>query len=103
MKTKSFQDYLEKRLSKDEIKEIEGQAKLEVKILKALQKSIADAMNSYMQKSNIGFSEFVRKLDSSPTHVAKIQKGEANLTLASLAHLFASMNQEPELVCKRKK
>ena len=100
MRTKSFQDYLEKRLSKDEIKEIEMQAKLEVKILKALQKGIADAMDSYMKKSKIGFNELVRKLDSSPTHVAKIQKGEANLTLASLAHLFALMEEEPQIVLK---
>ena len=47
MRTKSFQDYLEKRLSKDEIAEIEEQAKLEVKVLRALQKNIADAITNY--------------------------------------------------------
>jgi transcriptional regulator with XRE-family HTH domain len=103
MRTKSFQDYLEKRLSKEEIAEIEAQAKLEIKVLKALQKEIANAMSVYMEKSNIGFNELVRRLDASPTHVAKIQKGEANLTLASLAHISALMGQEPQLVFKRKK
>lgn len=37
MKTKSFQEYLEKRLDKDEIAEIEEQALLEIKILKSIQ------------------------------------------------------------------
>ncbi|HVY54072.1 MAG TPA: hypothetical protein VHA13_06085 [Gammaproteobacteria bacterium] len=103
MKTKSFQDYLEKRLSKEEIAEIEEQAKLEVKVLKTLQKGVAQAMNTYMKKNKIGFNELVRRLDASPTHVAKIQKGKANLTLASLAHLFALMGQEPQLVLKKKR
>ena len=35
MKTKSFKEYLEKRLNKKEIEEIEKQAALEVKILKS--------------------------------------------------------------------
>ena len=41
MKTKSFKEYLEKRLSKKEIAEIEKQAKLEIKILfKSLKKAL---------------------------------------------------------------
>lgn len=35
MKTKSFQKYLEKRLDKDEIAEIEQQAELEIRMLKS--------------------------------------------------------------------
>ena len=89
MKIKSFQKYLETRLNKKEIAEIEKQAKREVKILQSIQKLIADAIDDYMKKNQIGFNELVRRLDSSPTHVAKIQRGEANLTLSSLAHLFA--------------
>ena len=95
MKTKNFQNYLEKRLDKKEIKEIEAQARLEIKILKAIQESISAAMAEYMDKNNIGFNELVKRLDSSPSHVAKIQKGEANLTLSSMAHLFALLGKEP--------
>ncbi len=40
MKTKSFQEYLEKRLNRKEIEEIERQAALEVKILKRMQKKL---------------------------------------------------------------
>lgn len=104
MKTKSFQEYLEKRLNKSEIAEIEEQALRESKILLYIQKSISDAINDYMKKNNVGFNELVRRLDSSPTHVAKIQRGEANLTLSSVAHLLALLEKEPQDVfLKRKK
>lgn len=102
-KTKSFQEYLEKRLDKDEIAEIEEQALLEVKILQSIQKSIADAMTDYMDENKIGFNELVRRLDSSPAHVAKIQKGEANLTVSSLAHILALLGKEPQDIFKKKK
>lgn len=36
MKTKSFRDYLEKRLNKKEIAQIEEQAEREIKIFKSL-------------------------------------------------------------------
>jgi transcriptional regulator with XRE-family HTH domain len=96
MKTKNFKKYLEKRLTSAEIAEIDRQAELEVKILRSIQALITEAMNDYMKKNNIGFNELVRRLDASPSHVAKIQRGEANLTLASLAHIFALLGKEPQ-------
>jgi len=101
MKTRSFQKYLEKRLDKEEIAEIEAQAQLEVKILRSIQRSISDAMADYMKKNDVGFNELVRRLDSSPAHIAKIQRGEANLTVASLAHLLALLGKEPREVFKK--
>lgn len=101
MKTKSFQDYLEKRLSKKEISEIKKQAQLEVKILKSIKKVIAETMDKYMAENEIGFNELVRRLDSSPSHISKIQRGQANLTLSSLAHLFALMGKDPSDVFKK--
>ena len=66
MKTKSFQKYLEKRLNKDEIAEIEERADLEIKILRSIRKTLSDAMADYMKKNGVGFNELVRRLDSSP-------------------------------------
>ena len=103
MKTKNFKSYLEKRLNQEEIAEIELQAKLEIKILNSIQQVISHAMEEYMEKNKIGFNELVRRLDSSPAHVAKIKRGEANLTLSSLAHLFAALGKEPQDVFKDKK
>jgi transcriptional regulator with XRE-family HTH domain len=101
MKTKSFQDYLEKRLSKEEIAEIKEQARLEIKILKAIQKAVADTLEDYMKKNQVGFNELVRRLDSTPAHVSKMQRGEANLTVSSLAHVLALLGKEPQDFFKR--
>jgi hypothetical protein len=103
MKTKSFEKYLEKRLNKQEIAEIKYQAQLEVAFLRSMQKMLADAVAEYMEKNNIGFNEVVRRLDSSPAQVAKIQRGEANLTLSTFAHVLALMNIEPHEVFKIRK
>ena len=103
MKKNNFQSYLEKRLTKSEISQIEHQAKLEMRALQDMQKAIAEAVDKYMKKENIGFNELVRRLHSSPTHVAKIQKGESNLTLSSIARLFALLEQHPQLVFSQKK
>ena len=101
MKIKSFQKYIEKRLTKEELKEIDQQVDLEIKALKALKSDIAEVINSYMKNEDIGFNELVRRLDVSPTHVLKIQKGEANLTLSSIARIFALLGKTPHLVFKQ--
>ena len=98
MKTKSFQMYLRKRLDKKEIAEIEEQAKLEKEALQRLQDDISKAVADYMTKEDIGFNELVRRLGASPAQVSKIQKGEANLTIASLAHIFALLKKQPHLI-----
>jgi transcriptional regulator with XRE-family HTH domain len=101
IKTKKFDTLLEKRLTKAEIEEIEQQAMLEARVLKTLQHDITHAMNNYIKEEKIGFNELVKRLDVSPAHIAKIKRGDANLTLASIARLFAALGQEPHLVFKK--
>jgi hypothetical protein len=103
MRTKNFRTYLETRLNLEEIAEIEKQAELEVKILIWFQQAMSDALKDYMKKNDIGFNALVKRLDSTPTHVAKIQRGEANLTMSSIAHILALVGKEPQDVFKRKK
>ncbi len=100
MQTKSFDHYLAKRLTKTEIKEIEAQAKREKTIFMTLQQEVAKALDHYMQSEGVGFNEVVRRLDISPSKAASIKKGNANLTLASIAHLFALMKKEPHFIIK---
>lgn len=50
MKTKSFRKLIEKRLSKEEIAEIEAEARLEVEILKSMQKFIMDSSEGRKKK-----------------------------------------------------
>ena len=100
MKTKSFAEYAKKRLTKEEIEEIDKEAELEVQFLKSMQMMISVVVNDYMEKNKIGFNELVRRLESSPSHVAKMQRGEANLTLSTFAHLCARMGKEPQEIFK---
>jgi len=102
MKLKNFQDLIEKRFSKKEIAEIERQAELEAKALRSLQQSISDVISDYMEKNKVGFNEMIKRLNSNPTQLIKIQRGTANLTLASLAHIAALLGQEPLLTFKKK-
>jgi transcriptional regulator with XRE-family HTH domain len=103
MKTKNFQSYLEKRLDKADIAKIEHQAKLEVEILRSIQDAISNTLAEYMKTHDVGFNELVKRLNSSPSHVSKIQRGEANLTLSSLAHLFALLGKKPRDMFKSNK
>jgi len=100
MKTKSFYDLIKTKLSQEQLDEIEKQAQLEVAILRSIQKILADTMAEYMKKNKIGFNEVVRRLSTSASQAAKIQRGEANLTLASFAHFLALMGKEPKDVFK---
>jgi hypothetical protein len=79
MKTKNFQQYLEKRLDKTEINEIEKLAQLEMEYLRSLQEDVSQAVAKYMTDEHIGFNELVRRLNISPTQVSKISRGVGGL------------------------
>jgi transcriptional regulator with XRE-family HTH domain len=98
MKAKNFQQYLEKRLDKAEIAEIEKLAELEMEYLQSLQEDVSNAVANYMAEEKIGFNELVRRLNISPAQASNIQSGRANLTLATIAHIFALLKMRPHLV-----
>jgi len=98
MKVKSFKLYLESRLNKEEIADLEKQAETEFETLKALQEDVSRTIAEYMAKEHIGFNELVRRLGVSPSKVSQIQKGEANLTLASIAHISSLLNRKAKLI-----
>ena len=102
MKLGNFQDLLDAKFTKEELAEIDREAELELAALKALQQNVKDLFENYMKQNNFGFNELVRKLDSTPKQVSRIQKGQANLTLASLAMLSAKLGQEPVISFKKK-
>ena|ERR1700688_1452290 len=98
MKLMNFRDHLKKRLDKDEIKELEKQAQIEHEALKLLQHDVAAVIAEHMQENGIIFNELIRNLGISPTQGAKIKKGEANLTFASLAHIAGYLGKKPHIV-----
>lgn len=103
MKKKSFERYLEKRLDKKEIAAIEEAAKIEYDSIIMLQQDVAKAVKDYMDREKIGFNDFVRRLGKSPAQVSKIIKGEANLTLASVAQIYAIMGFRAKIVIDKKR
>jgi len=99
--TKSWNAYRKTRLTKKEIAEIDKEAALEAQILRSFQRMITNTVNNYIKKEGIGFNELVRRLAISPSHAIKIKRGQANLTLASIAHLFASIGKDPKDLFKK--
>jgi hypothetical protein len=98
MRAKNFEEALTKRLDKEEIKTLETQIKLENQGLKILQHDIASALAKHMEETDMGFNELTRCLGVSPSQTAKILKGNANLTCASLAHIAAFLGKRPRLI-----
>jgi NCAIR mutase (PurE)-related protein len=89
MATRSFDDYLASRLSKQEIKEVKIDAQMEYESMLALQHDISKAVIDYMSQNDVGFNDVVQGLGKSPSQVSKIIKGEGNLTIATIAQIFA--------------
>lgn len=97
---KHFKTYLETRLNQAKIQEIEEAAHIELEALKTLQNDVSKAVIYYMSEKDIGFNELVRKSGKSPSQLSKIIKGEANLTMATIAQLYAMMKCRPHIVGK---
>ncbi|MBP9693737.1 MAG: helix-turn-helix transcriptional regulator [Alphaproteobacteria bacterium] len=102
MTTNKFDKYLQQRLKKEDIQEIEAFAQHEYRTLKSLQEGVSAELTTYMAEKKIGFNELVRRLNMSPSQVSKIQKGEANLTLSTISHIFTILDRRPTLVFKSK-
>lgn len=100
MKTKSFDDYLATRFSSEKIKSIKEQSELEFKALQSLQNDLSKSLEQYMQDENIGFNELVARLGSSPSQIRKIQLGQANITLATIAHIAGLLKKNPSITFK---
>ncbi|MGQ4002588.1 hypothetical protein QIW49_07705 [Francisellaceae bacterium CB300] len=99
MKIKSFKEHLDARLNKEDIAEIEQAAEMEYKASQALKEDISKALINYMSQNNVGFNDLVRKLGKSPSQLSKIIKGEANLTITSIAQIFSIIGKMPHIEC----
>ena len=91
----SFEEYLEKRIGKEEKEALEKEAEVHLAILKEMQESISAEVAKFMAKEGIGFNELTRRLDTSTRQTSKIVKGEANLTLETIADLAEVMGKRP--------
>lgn len=98
MKAKDYEATLKQRLAKSEIKKLELLAKREKESLEQLRNAVTVAVSEHLRSNQLGFNEFTRQLGVSPSQTAKICKGEANLTIASIAHIAAYLGKRVRLI-----
>ena len=99
-----FDDYdkiRRQRLTPKEIKAQDGEITREVAALQCMQESISAALARYMAEEGIGINELTRRLSTSSRQTSRIMKGEANITLATLAEVAAIMGATPRIVFER--
>jgi len=94
----NYDDIRKSRLSTADLKKQDKLIKAEAKALKVLQKTISHAVATYMAEEQIGINELTRRLETSSRQTSRIMKGEANITLATLAHLASLMKKTPKII-----
>jgi hypothetical protein len=80
-------EFISEHYSKDDGAEIRAAAQEEFAQLQALQEDVTRIIAQYMAREKIGFNEMVRRLGISPSQFSRIQRGDGNITLATLAHI----------------
>ncbi len=98
---KQFDDYDDvrrTRLSAKEIAARDAEVEREVEALKSMQETISAALARYMSDEEIGINELTRRLQTSSRQTSRIMKGEANITLATLAEVAALIGVKPKIV-----
>ena len=89
-KIKDFQtwDELSKEIfSSSALEDREKRALQRSKIRNELSNNVSSIVVEYMAKNHIGFNELVRQLNMSTATVSKIIKGNANITLDTIAEI----------------
>jgi len=95
-----FDDYdaiRKEKLSKSDLKKQDKLIKAEAQALRIMQETISHAVATYMAEEEIGINELTRRLDTSSRQTSRIMKGEANITLATIAHLASLMKKTPKI------
>ncbi len=99
-KFKSFDAFLEKKIGKEEKASLEKEAENYLLVLKEMQDVISAEVAKYMAKEGIGFNEMTRRMDTSSRQTTRIIKGEANITLETLAELAFVIGKHPHITFK---
>ena len=94
----SYDDIRRKLMTPEEIAAQDSEVHHEVEVLRAMQDCVTQAVTAYMAENHIGFNELTRRLKTSTRQSAKILKGEANLTLATIAELASIIGKRARIV-----
>jgi DNA-binding phage protein len=96
-----FQDVdevMRQYLSAEDIAEAEREADDELAVMRQLQEALKEATIEYLTKNKMGVPDFTEKLQTSTRQTYRILNGEANVTLATLAHLSHVIGKRLKLV-----
>ena len=83
--------------SPDERDDIHRSALRRAEIRRSLSETISKAVAEYMAREHIGFNELTRRLHMSSATTSKILRGDANLTLDTLAAVAVVLGLTPNL------
>jgi len=101
---KQFDDYDDirrERLTPKEIKVQDAAIRRKVAALRSMQKSITSELERFMAEEGIGINELTRRLKTSSRQTSRIMKGEANVTLATLAEVAAVVGAKAKIVFEK--
>lgn len=93
----TFDDYEDIRhelLTPEQIQKNEKEAALEIAALCSMQESLSREIAAYMSAHGLGFVEFTKRLGTSTRQTSRILKGEANVTLATLAEVAVHIGKD---------
>jgi len=89
-------DEVEKELfSEEQIQRIHKRAEQRSARRKNMSEAISIVVAEYMAKEHIGFNELTRRLQMSPSTCSKIIRGDANLTLDTIAIVSEVLGKNP--------
>lgn len=68
------------------------------RVMQNLAAQVSKVLAQYMIRESIGFNELERRLQMSSATVAKLLRGQSNITLDTIAALALVLEQEPRLL-----
>jgi hypothetical protein len=93
-----YQSIRNSRLTKEEQKTQDEEARAEILALKEMQECISKELAAYMAKHGIGIVKLTDLLQTSTRQTNRIMTGEANVTLATIANIAQLMGKKPRIV-----
>lgn len=96
-----FEEIRRSRLTSKEIKLQDSEIALEVAALQSMQECISAELARYMAEEGIGINELTRRLNTSSRQTSRIMKGEANITLATLAEVAGVIGVKARIIFER--
>jgi DNA-binding Xre family transcriptional regulator len=80
-----------------EREDIRNRAEKRANIRNQMSESISKSVSAYMAREKIGFNELTRRLEMSSATSAKILRGDANITLDTLAAVSVLLGLTPQI------